>query len=237
MKVDMLSGLPFSKRRSKRDAAKAASREPSVGASSGGVAQTADFMEEIPPAEAQAHDSASDARSERAGATAAQAVPVADFARRHRLSEAEVWRRLRAGELLGRSEKGRLMVLDDGRGDLEAGDLPPLPGQSTPLLDAALTVGQAAGASSEMALLLDHLSLAKEENREILKMTQDAIRKVTELTDSVVTMKNAVIESKDSQIDALREQLAAREQRIKALLQKNEDLEMLARALADRPAK
>jgi hypothetical protein len=194
-------------------------------------------MEEIPPAEAQAHDSASDARSERAGATAAQAVPVADFARRHRLSEAEVWRRLRAGELLGRSEKGRLMVLDDGRGDLEAGDLPPLPGQSTPLLDAALTVGQAAGASSEMALLLDHLSLAKEENREILKMTQDAIRKVTELTDSVVTMKNAVIESKDSQIDALREQLAAREQRIKALLQKNEDLEMLARALADRPAK
>jgi hypothetical protein len=49
-------------------------------------------------------------------------------------------------------------------------------------------------------------------------------------------MKNAVIESKDSQIDALREQLAAREARIKQLLQKNEDLEMLARALADSPA-
>jgi hypothetical protein len=190
-------------------------------------------MEEIPPAGAHTFDSA----GERAGATAAQAVPVADFARRHSLSEAEVWRRLRAGELLGRSEKGRLMVLDDGRGDLEAGDLPPLPGASTPLPDTALTVGHGAGASSEVALLLDHLSLAKEENREILKMTQDAIRKVTELTDSVVAMKNAVIESKDSQIDALREQLAAREARIKQLLQKNEDLEMLARALADSPAK
>lgn len=232
----MLSGLPFSKRRAKRDAAKAASREPSVGASAGPQSHLTDFMEEIPPAEPQASDSAAAANRARAGATAARAVPVADFAQRHSLSEAEVWRRLRAGELLGRSEKGRLMVLDDGRG-LEAGDLPPLPGASAPLVDTGLAVSPGAGASSEVALLLDHLSLAKEENREILRMTQDAIRKVTELTDSVVAMKNAVIESKDSQLDALREQLAAREAHIKQLLQKNEDLEMLARALADGPAR
>lgn len=169
----------------------------------------------------------------RAGAVAARGEALAEFAQRLGLSESEVWRRLRNGELLARSERGQIMILDDNRLEPAGSVLPPLPGEALAPPQAMALTG-ATAASSEVALLLDHLSLAKEENREILKMTQDAIRRVTELTDSIVTMKNAVIEAKDSQIVALREQLAAREERIAQLLQKQEDLEMLARALTEK---
>ncbi len=85
--------------------------------------------------------------------------------------------------------------------------------------------------NTELALLLDHLSLAKEENREILKMTQESIRKVTELTDTIVEMKDTVIEAKETQIMFLRDQLETREKEIRKLMQQKEDLEILAQTI------
>jgi hypothetical protein len=85
--------------------------------------------------------------------------------------------------------------------------------------------------NTELALLLDHLSLAKEENREILKMTQESIRKVTELTDTIVEMKDTVIEAKETQIMFLKDQLETREKEIRKLMQQKEDLEILAQTI------
>ena len=128
--------------------------------------------------------------------------------------------------------------------------LPPLPDEAAPAQPGPARSGAAAGSpddktgtfltltgdrahSPEMALLLDHLSLAKEENREILRLTQDSIRKVTELTDSIVEMKDALIEAKQTQILTLKEQLDAKDREIRKLLQQREDLEMLARTMAE----
>lgn len=213
----MFNSLSFPKRKPKSAAGQDASAEPQVTAPSGPLATTPEPSVTTPS---------------RVGATVARGVPLAEFAKRHSVSESEVWRRLRAGELLGRSERGGLMILDEGPIDASPSELPPLPSDPQ---DGFMAISPGPqGTSSEVALLLDHLSLAKEENREILKMTQEAIRRVTELSDSVVAMKNAVIEAKDTQIDALREQLATREERIRQLLQRTEDLEMLARALSER---
>ncbi len=85
--------------------------------------------------------------------------------------------------------------------------------------------------NTELALLLDHLSLAKEENREILKMTQESIRKVTELTDTIVEMKDTVIDAKETQIIFLKDQLETREKEIRKLMQQKEDLEILAQTI------
>jgi hypothetical protein len=119
--------------------------------------------------------------------------------------------------------------------------LPPLPGN-----DAGSRAGAAAESAvppgmmpvpteritnTELALLLDHLSLAKEENREILKMTQESIRKVTELTDTIVEMKDSVIDAKEAQIMFLKDQLESREKEIRKLLQQKEDLEILAQTI------
>ena len=187
-----------------------------------------------------------------------EGLTLEEYAKNCDLTEAEVWRRLRRGELVGRSQKGRLVIFKStgAPGAVSAGeplpsraheaardlvDLPPLPGIG-PERAGAESDGRQGGAyltlsgerspSPELALLLDHLSLAKEENREILKMTQESIRKVTELSDTIVGMKDCVIESKETQIMALREQLAARDHELKKLRQQNEDLEMLARAVA-----
>jgi len=208
---------------------------------------------------------------------ASNGLPLEAYAQANALSEAEVWRRLRRGQLVARHDGERLLVYEElpaeptdfslkdlhaslakeesaaeidpfkGAGgavkaELEPGDLPPLPGAESrpgasskdPASGAYLALSGRRTESPELALLLDHLSLAKEENREILRLTQDSIRKVTELTDSIVEMKDTVIEAKDAQILALEQRLRAAEGEIKNLRQHNEDLDTLARAaLAD----
>lgn len=203
-------------------------------------------------------------------------LPLEDYAREAQLDEAEVWKRLRRGDLIGRTQRGRLFVYshegalppedaaasaaptsrtfgawvsdqtteptapattspDADRGALSS--LPPLPGPADERPGASsggfLALSGERAHSPEMALLLDHLSLAKEENREILRLTQHSIQKVTELTDKIVEMKDTVIEAKDAQILALMQQLESKDQRIKKLSQQNEDLEMLARTMAE----
>ena len=99
-----------------------------------------------------------------------------------------------------------------------------------------LSSGAGAGApvssSTELALLIDHLSLSKDENREILRLAQESIRKITELSDTLVAMKDAVIEAKTTQIESLKELLALRDKEIKTLQKSNEDLEILARTVS-----
>lgn len=119
--------------------------------------------------------------------------------------------------------------------------LPPLPGIETGFRAGAaaesavppgmMPVPTERITNTEIALLLDHLSLAKEENREILKMTQESIRKVTELTDTIVEMKDSVIDAKEAQILFLKDQLESREKEIRKLLQQKEDLEILAQTI------
>lgn len=83
----------------------------------------------------------------------------------------------------------------------------------------------------EVALLLDHLSLAKEENKEIIKLTQDTIQRVTTMCESIVEMKNEIIEAKSAQIADLKERLGEQNLQIQSLNQEKEDLEMLARSI------
>lgn len=232
---------------------------------------------ESPGAIARPTESAQKAGASAAGAPPVDGLTIEDYSKMHSVTEAEIWRRLRRGELFGRSQKGHLIIYksqdgsaasaaesvvsltnnkdgDQGLPDPSAAlasadlaDLPPLPppgaegalpGRSGASAGSNyLTLTGERGASPELALLLDHLSLAKEENREILRMTQESIRKVSELSDTVVEMKDAVIEAKESQIMALREQLAARDHDLRKLRQQNEDLEMLSRAIASEKKK
>lgn len=189
-------------------------------------------------------------------------MPLDDYCAAQNLSTADVWRRLRSGELTGRTEKGRLLIYGPGMnafridGPLsfdalhsplsgnqfipplpeEMGDLPPLPKEEAATQEASpqkayLALSGDRSSSPELAMLLDHLSIAKEENREILRMTQEAIRKVSDMSDSLVEMKDAVIDAKELEIRLLREQLASQAAQVGKLKQQNEDLEMLTRTL------
>ena len=180
-------------------------------------------------------------------------MPIEDFAEKFLLSETEIWRRIRHGELLGRTHKGRLLIYPASCIEATLADLPPLPDRApTPTRVGAthersgaefLGLSGERSSTPELALLLDHLSLAKEENREILRLTDQSMKRVCEMSDALIQMKDAVIVSKDTELLAVRHQrdteiaslqaqLAAREVEIRRLRQQSEDLEMLARTLA-----
>ncbi len=188
-------------------------------------------------------------------------LTIEEYARRQRLSPDEVWNLLRRGQLVGRTSRGKVLVYESisaaaianpapssYRSQSTEGDLPPLEfgatGNPAGALQGATSTGfqgtqnsiismETSGLpqSTELALLLDHLSLAKEENREILRLTQDTLTKLSAMTDAVVQMKDEVIKSKDMQLATLRETLEHKDQTMAQLLQEKEDLEILNRTL------
>ncbi len=165
------------------------------------------------------------------------------YAQQHLISETEVWRRLRRGELVGRSSGGQLLIYPAATSLTALDELPPLPtfDQDGPAPAARagaanegagfLSLSGDRGQAPELALLLDHLSLAKEENREILRMTQDSIRQISRMSEQIAHMKDEVIAAKDTELATLQEKLAARDAEIRRLKQHGEDLEMLARTM------
>ena len=183
-------------------------------------------------------------------------LSIEDYALHHRLSSEEVWNKLRRGHLVGRTSRGKVLVYESisaaalavpgspqSRSSASAdGDLPPLEFGATPQRYSAPTPSNSAGSlvtmdsvsgpqSTELALLLDHLSLAKEENREILRLTQDTLTKLSAMTDAVVQMKDEVIKSKDLQLATMQQAIAEKERNLSQLRQDKEDLEMLNRTL------
>lgn len=160
------------------------------------------------------------------------------FAAARGLDEQDVWTRIRNGELIGRSFGGKLYINEPNEmGELSAAvdELPPLP-EEADLADEQHLV-PSVPQSTEMALLLDHLSIAKEENREILRLSQDSISRVTHMADTIVAMKDDLLKAKDEQIDGLREKVKSREVEIARLKQELEDLKMLAMTLSQHEPK
>ena len=166
-------------------------------------------------------------------------LTVPAYAQQQLLSETEVWRRLRRGQLVGRSTGGQLLIYPTASALAAASELPPLPldAEAGARAGAAnegaafLSLSGDRGQAPELALLLDHLSLAKEENREILRMTQDSIRQISRMSEHIVQMKDEVIAGKNSELAALQAKLATQGAEIRRLQQHSEDLEMLARTL------
>ncbi|MBP9706016.1 MAG: hypothetical protein KBD78_00125 [Oligoflexales bacterium] len=84
---------------------------------------------------------------------------------------------------------------------------------------------------SEISLLLDHLSLAKEENLEILRLTQSAIERVTRMSEQVLSLKEDALALEKERNKLLQMKLDEQFALTQKLKQEKEDLEMLADSL------
>lgn len=163
----------------------------------------------------------------------------------------EIWRRVRNGKLVARTNRGQVMVYTDASTIVTMEGLPPLPNSAEsewtkPILDRGdvykttsgehnqiSVLGERVSASDrqEIALLIDHLSLAKEENREILRLTQESMSRLSEMTDKMLDMKDTIISSKDEQMQILKQRLAEQTEQLRQVLREKEDLETLTEAL------
>lgn len=159
-------------------------------------------------------------------------IELSLYAKDQNVSEHEVWNKIRSGDLIGRSFNGKLYIHEpsaDSNNELDrlqaSVDLPPLPEDSF----AANNLQESN--APEMALLLDHLSLSKEENKEILRLSQDSISRITQMSDTIISLKDELLRTKDEQMDGLREKMKSKDVEIAQLKQELEDLRMLASAI------
>lgn len=172
-------------------------------------------------------------------------LELSEAARTLGVSIDEIWKRIRNGRLIARTLRGKVLVYTDMNDFLMQEGLPPpptMPMQSTTAAPIAsiehvspqlpvIYGGQAGSHSQELALLIDHLSLAKDENREILKLTQDSMSRLTQMTDAIIEMKDAMLAAKDEQVTILKETLSNQAEELVRILKEKEDLETLAQAL------
>lgn len=177
-------------------------------------------------------------------------MELSKAARQLGVSIDEIWRRVRNGKLVARTDRGQVMVYTDASTIVTMEGLPPLPNltdpewtKSTSHVDASKSTGMDHNQISvisepvspsdrqEIALLIDHLSLAKEENREILRLTQESMSRLSEMTDKMLDMKDSIISSKDEQMQILKQRLAEQTEQLRQVLREKEDLETLTEAL------
>ena len=162
----------------------------------------------------------------------------------------EIWRRVRNGKLVARTSRGQVMVYTDASTVIAMEGLPPLPNTAAPEWTRSVVnsddsksaetdynqisvIGERVSSSDrqEVALLIDHLSLAKEENREILRLTHESMSRLSEMTDKMLDMKDSIISSKDEQMQILKQRLAEQTEQLRQVLREKEDLETLTEAL------
>jgi hypothetical protein len=160
----------------------------------------------------------------------------------------DVWRRIRNGQLLARTQSGRVYVythppVDEQHSDSVKG-LPPLPHteQATEVvltrMEEALTprdseahISSLAVSVADLTTIINHLSLSKEENREIIRLTSDSMNRLTQMTDAVIKMKDDVINAREEQVESLRSELDLRDHELRRLTREKENLETVARFL------
>ncbi len=94
--------------------------------------------------------------------------------------------------------------------------------------------------TAHVALLIDHLSLAKEENREILRLTQSSLEHITKTTEAIIHAKDALISKHEAdflnlktQVEEREKALVQSEKEIQQLKQQIEDLQMLSKVLSE----
>ncbi len=83
----------------------------------------------------------------------------------------------------------------------------------------------------ELSLLIDHLSLVREENQELVKMTQQSIEKISELSHALIESKDQIIQTKNNEIQNLNVKLTSQETELKMLSREVENLKTLVASL------
>lgn len=164
----------------------------------------------------------------------------------------DLWRRIRNGQLMARSMRGKVYVYAHATQSPEANIYSPQPAPATELptvpmeepspsqivvtqMEASLPTADLGSnlevANREISLLIDHLSLAKDENRDIIRFTRESMNRLTEMTDTMLQMKDEVISAREQQVEMLNERMRLQAEELRAVLKEKENLETLTRVL------
>jgi hypothetical protein len=160
------------------------------------------------------------------------AETLENFCKNANRAPIDVWEDIRAGRIEAREIGGEVFIIVQNKrmigAEFDPEELPSLWREDRHFL----SLSGSSGKNPEVALLIDHLSLAKEENREILSFAQKSLEQVREITNQIVNAKDELLRAKDEKIVLLESQLSELDSTFKQLSQEKEDLEMLTKALS-----
>lgn len=173
-----------------------------------------------------------------------EGLTLNQYCEMNEISPSSVWQKIRQGELVSRTIGGRLKIFGNESvstvsprvfgataKDSSANFLPDLPNVS-PIRQGIETEANSLAVqpssisiyeqsdNSDLALLIDHLSLAKEENKEILRMTQDSIRKITEMSEQLLESKEQVVDAHKQTIQEKNLIIEVQQEKIEGLRRK-----------------
>jgi hypothetical protein len=168
----------------------------------------------------------------------------------------EIWRRIRRGDLLARSQLGKVFVYTDhaqfevdqdrfsalpdlpfqklqgARHERLAGNLGDHPGVDIQLWDPGVSTSLVSTDQSyQFDELIRLLNMAKEENREIIRLTSDSMSQLSQMTDEMLHLKDQVIEARELQVRNLEADVRGTREEIQKLRQEVEDLSTVAKFL------
>ena len=125
------------------------------------------------------------------------------------------------------ADKSSSKKVKDFRQGATSQELPPIPIYNVGVIQEPIVDTRNSYASTEIALLLDHLSLAKEENREILKLTNAAMSQIKSVNEMVISSKDELIHLLSEKIERLNQYKTNLEIELKKSHAQSEDLEIL----------
>ena len=151
--------------------------------------------------------------------SASKNLTLEQYALLKNISAESAWQQVQGGKLLARFDGEDVIVFLQKNTDFLGVRKPEKAGATAsaplPVQYAGLEKFGENHMSAELALLVDHLSLAKEENLEILKLTQ------------------TIIKEEKARNHTLTEELNSIQQEVSELKQQIEDLKMLNKVLRD----
>ncbi|MCX6117591.1 MAG: hypothetical protein NT027_08625 [Proteobacteria bacterium] len=169
----------------------------------------------------------------------------------------DIWKRIRNGQLVARTHRGKVYVYSDYEKSRQLNSeqpevLPPLPSEMLDTIesynfsssDLATSEVQSQDLSvhfdpnhedqdykQNVALMIHHLNLAKEENRDIIRFTTEAMTKLTQMSDAMIKLKDSLIISKDEALEEMTRQVNQSSAELQRLARENEKLATVAKFL------
>lgn len=158
-----------------------------------------------------------------------EAIPLERFAAERSVPRELVWSQIQAGRLRARVKAGVVYIMQqiDENKPLEIEPTETPLAQPEPVVQTQLAPTVS---GVELKALLEHLTAAKAEQRELAQLTRTTIEQIRFMSQELVSFKDRMLSEKEEKISHLEKQITRLEDEAKALRRAHEDLETLARA-------
>lgn len=161
-------------------------------------------------------------------------IPLERYASDRGLPRELVWSQIQAGRLRVRVRSGTIFILhqidESAEVNLPSPSLKP-DAEANVETVAAVIVEKENPPSIDLKTLLDHLTAAKEEQKELAQLTRTTIEQIRSMSSELVAFKDRMLSEKEAKISSLEERIQRLHDETQTLKKANEDLETLVRTI------